>query len=329
MSMAQGTAPQGMAQGMAAGIKRDSHPTTQRVSTQLKDIKKKLPLRVLSPEDFKHWQERGYVIVRNAVPADNVERLKALLFEFDEKDPNDPSTWYAPQRRDHIMKELNGTGMVEIYNHQYLWDNRQVQRVYDAFVDVWDMEELWVSIDRANLNPPKKVKGPNQDGFIHWDSDTSLDPLPIGVQGVLSLVKQDGDIGGFQCIPELFYDFENWVKTQPADRDPMHPDWSGFKITNIEMEAGDLLIFNTLLAHGVRPNHSENRVRMAQYISMYPADEDNEAERQERIRLWRELDHPKRDAFPGDPREWEKKYATTAKLTPLGEKLLGLKRWHE
>ena len=45
------------------------------------------------------------------------------------------------------------------------------------------------------------------------------------------------------------------------------------------------------------------------------------------MRLWRELDHPKRDAFPGDPREWEKKHAQTAKLTPLGEKLLGLTRW--
>ena len=107
----------------------------------------------------------------------------------------------------------------------------------------------------------------------------------------------DGDIGGFQCIPELFYDFENWVKTQPADRDPMHPDVSGFKITNIEMEPGDLMIFNTLLAHGVRPNHSRDRVRMAQYISMYPADEDNTEERAARIRMWRELEPPQRDAF--------------------------------
>ena len=39
---------------------------------------------------------------------------------------------------------------------------------------------------------------------------------------------------------------------------------------------------------------------MAQYISMHPAEEDNEVERQERIRLWREQDHPQRDAFPGD-----------------------------
>jgi ectoine hydroxylase-related dioxygenase (phytanoyl-CoA dioxygenase family) len=217
--------------------------------------------------------------------------------------------------------------MVEIYNHQYLWDNRMEQRVYDAFVDIWDIEDLWVTIDRANLNPPKRTPG-KVDGFIHWDADTSLEPKPIGVQGVLSLVDQNGEVGGFQCIPELFYDFDKWVKTQPADRDPMHPDYSGYKITNIEMNAGDLMIFNSLLAHGVRPNYSTNRARMAQYISMFPANEEDAEERAERIRLWRELDHPKRDAFPGDPREWEKKNATTAKLTPLGEKLLGRKSWH-
>jgi hypothetical protein len=255
-----------------------------------------------------------------------VARLVELLWRFDEKDPNDSSTWHAPQRREHKMKELNNTGMLEIYNHQYLWDNRMEPRVYDAFVDIWDREDLWVAIDRANLNPPKRVPG-NPNGFIHWDVDTSLRPPPIGVQGVLSLQKQDGDVGGFQCVPYLFEHFEEWVKTQKDYRDPMHPDIAGLEIVNVEMEAGDLLIFNSLLAHGVRPNHSRNRVRMAQYISMYPAQGADEAEREERIRLWRELDFPKRDAFPGDPREWEKRNAETATLTSLGEKLLGLTNW--
>jgi hypothetical protein len=316
-----------MAAGMGTATKRDSHPTTQQ-EQQLKDIRKTLPLRVLSEADWQHWITRGYVIVRQAVPKENVERLVETLWRFDEKDPADPATWYAPQRRDHLMKELNGTGMLEIYNHQHLWDNRQQQRVYDAFVDIWDREDLWVTIDRANLNPPKKARG-NPNGFIHWDADTSLVPPPIGVQGVLSLKKQDGDVGGFQCIPELFSGFDDWVKTQPADRDPMHPDTAGLSITNIDMEAGDLLIFNSLLAHGVRPNHSDGRVRMAQYISMHPAEEANVAERTERIRLWRERDHPKREAFPGDPREWERLNAEVATLTPLGEKLLGLRSWRE
>ncbi len=305
---------------------RNYHPASRSLTTPLRDIRKTLPLRVLSPGDWHHWTTCGYVIVKNAVPPENVERLKSLLWQFEEKDPADAATWHTPQRRDHIMTELNGAGMVEIYNHQYLWANRQHPRIYDAFVDIWDLTDLWVTIDRANMNMPKKVPG-NPNGFIHWDVDTSLDPLPVGVQGVLSLVRQDEALGGFQCIPELFSDFNNWVRSQPADRDPLHPDLTGLTITNIEMEAGDLLIFNSLLAHGVRPNHSGNRVRMAQYISMHPAEEDNAAERAERIRLWRERDHPQRDAFPGDPREWEKKHAETAWLTDLGQRLLGIRSW--
>ena len=145
---------------------RDSHPTAAHLTTPLARIRKTLPMRVLSEEDWRHWTTRGYVVVRQAVPQANVDRLVRVLWEFDEKDPNDPSTWFAPQRRDHKMRELNHTGMLEIYNHQYLWDNRMEPRVYDAFVDIWDREDLWVAIDRAMLNPPKKVKD-GKPGFIH------------------------------------------------------------------------------------------------------------------------------------------------------------------
>ncbi len=305
---------------------KNTHPTTQAVSTPLKDIQKKLLLRVLSQQDWNHWTTFGYVVVPQAVPEKNVKRLARLLWEFQEMDPNDQATWYKPQLRDHLMKELNNTGMVEIYNHQYLWDNRQEQRVYDAFVDIWDSEDLWVTIDRANLNPPN-IGARSIDGFIHWDVDTSLLPLPIGVQGVLSLTVQDGDVGGFQCVPELFRKLEEWIETQPVDRNSWVPDTTGLKIVNVSMTPGDLLIFNSLLAHGIRPNRSENRVRMAQYLSMHPAEEENEQERETRSTSWRDREAPKRAAFPGDPREWEKKNAGTATLTALGERLLGLKSW--
>ena len=104
--------------------------------TQLRDIQKILPLRVLSEDDWKHWITRGCVVVKQAVPAENVKRLVDLLWQFQEMDPADPSTWYKDQLRDHAMKELNNSGMVEIYNHQYLWENRQYPRIYDALVDI-------------------------------------------------------------------------------------------------------------------------------------------------------------------------------------------------
>jgi hypothetical protein len=300
--------------------------TAAAVREPLHLIQKKLPLRVLSNADFAHWQRYGFVVVRQAVPAANVERLVKLLWEFQEMDPNDQSTWNAAQLRNHAMKELNNSGMVEIYNHQALWDNRQEQRVYDAFVDIWDDERLWVTIDRANLNTPNK-SGRAFSGFIHTDVDTTLEPLPVNVQGVLSLVDADGETGGFQCVPELFRTFEEWKLRQPAERDGFKPNVEGFKVYPVPMKAGDLMIFNSLLAHGIRPNTSENKVRMAQYISMTPAAEGERELRERRIESWRERRAPEGFAFPGDPREWERTKYKTAELTGLGRKLLGVDSW--
>ena len=294
----------------------------------LRDIQKKLPLRVLSPEDWEHWTTWGYVVVHNAVPAENIERLKSLLWEFQELDPDDPSSWNKPQLKLNSMPELNNTGMVEVYNHQYLWDNRQQQRIYDAYVDIWDREDLWVTIDRANLNVPNIGVRPF-DGFVHWDVDTTQRPLPVNVQGVLSLADTDEEVGGFQCAPTLFRDFEEWDAKQPPDRKPFHPTVSDDEIRFVPTKAGDLVIFNCLTAHGIKANRSKDRARLAQYISMYPADEANEQLRQTRIRSWRERIAPQGAAFPGDPRAWEKTRYQTAELNELGERLLGLKRWGE
>jgi len=297
------------------GLTFEGHSTAKGLAVQLKDIRKRLPLRVLSQVDWEHWTTWGYVVAPAAVPEAHIRRLVDLLWEFSEMRPTDPTTWSRKQLRDHQMQELNNSGMVEIYNHQYLWDNRQYPRVYDAFVDVWDRPDLWVAIDRANLNTPNR-DGRAFTGFIHWDVDTSLTPFPIGVQGVLSLVDTDSETGGFQCVPELFRTLEHWISTQPADRNVWRPDLTGF------------VIFNSLLAHGIRPNVSRDRVRMAQYISMYPAEEQNVADRDARVRSWREREAPKRPAFPGDPRDWERTRYKTATLTTLGEKLLGSRSWH-
>ena len=86
------------------------------------------------------------------------------------------------------MKELTNTGMVEVYNHQYLWDNRQYPKVHQAFVDIWGTEKLWVTIDRANFNFPIRP-GHEYKGFIHWDYDPETKPQ--NVQGVLAwLIRQ-------------------------------------------------------------------------------------------------------------------------------------------
>lgn len=302
------------------------NPSTAITSKlKLNDRSNGEPLRVLSEEDWAFWKENGYVIVKNAVPREQALRTAAFLWEFEEKDPNDPATWYTPPRAEMQMKELTNTGMVEVYNHQLLWENRQWPRIHDAFTDIWGTEKLWVTIDRANLNLPMRP-GHEYKGFIHWDYDPET--KPVQVQGVLALADQlDENMGGFQCIPELYRSYDTWKLTQPEDRNRFQPDITGFELVKVKLEAGDLLIFNSLLAHGIRPNRSADKVRMAQYISMMPAQPENEALRQWRISSWRDRIAPEGYAFPGDPRQWEQTRYQTAELSELGMKLLGLESW--
>ncbi|MBB5192786.1 ectoine hydroxylase-related dioxygenase (phytanoyl-CoA dioxygenase family) [Silvimonas terrae] len=313
------------------GDNRPGNPSVAYLDqVQLRDLKKALPLRVLSEADFAHWQRYGYVIIKNAVPTEAVKRTTDFLWEFQELTPQDPANWTKPQLRDHEMKELNGSGMVEAYQNQTMWDNRQSERIYNAFVDIWDREDLWVTIDRANLNPPNQ--GARKfGGFIHWDADTTLNPLPVNVQGVLALSDTTEEGGGFQCIPQLFEQFAEWRKTAPADRNPWQPDLASvpWPVQFIPMQAGDLLIFNSLLAHGIRPNTSTNKVRLAQYISFTPADEANTELRDWRVGSWYRREPARGYAFPGDPRNWEQTRYPRAALSPLGEKVLGLRRWSD
>ena len=51
------------------GTRYDTHPTAGRDAVQLKDIRKRLPLRVLSEADWTHWTTYGFVVVPHAVPA--------------------------------------------------------------------------------------------------------------------------------------------------------------------------------------------------------------------------------------------------------------------
>lgn len=304
------------------------NPSTATSSQiQLNDRSNGKPLRVLSEEDWAFWIENGYIVIKNAISREQAEKTADFIWEFEEKDKNDPSTWYTAPRAEIEMKELAGTGMVEVYNNQALWDNRQNQKIYEAFVDVWGTEKLWVTIDRANLNFPIRP-GYEYKGFIHWDYDPET--RPQNVQGVLALCDQtDESMGGFQCIPELYRTYDTWKLTQPQDRDHFQPDVSGLEdqIVKVKLNAGDLLIFNSTQPHGIRPNLSKDKVRIAQYISMMPAEEDNEELRQWRIKSWDKRIAPSGYAFPGDPRNFEQVRYPRAELNELGEKLLGLKKW--
>ena len=273
---------------------------------------------VLSELDRRFWDENGYVVVPDAVPEENLRAVIRAVSDFLEIDPNEPASWYsAPPRR---------LGFVEMYHHQALWDNRQYPRLYEVFREIWGMDTLWVSFDRANMTPPERPD--RSTGFneplVHWDFDASLHPGRLMVQGVLYLTDTEEDQGGFQCVPGFHNQFHEWVKTQPLDRDPHLPDLTGLTLKKVPGKAGDLAIWHSLLPHGNSRN-TFDRPRWSQYIQMTPAREDDDAARKKRIAMWRDRLTP--PDFPRDPRRVEQYGGRRAKLTRLGRKLLGLDRW--
>src|SRR4028119_1716240 len=103
-------------------------------------------MNVLTDEDLNFFRENGHVVVPTAAPPQNVDATIAAIFDFLDMDANNPETWYQPP--------LRADSMVQMYQHQALWDNRQSPRIHAAFADLFETEKLWVSMDRASLKPP-------------------------------------------------------------------------------------------------------------------------------------------------------------------------------
>ncbi len=290
----------------------------------------------LSKSEEEFFRENGYVRVEQAVPEENCEAVIDAIWAFLGKDPDDPNTWYGPP--DGLDEPAHGqfAGMVNLYHHHAMWDNRQHPDVYEAFADVLSESALWTSLDRCNMTPPRHERYPEYDSsFIHWDVDTSPLPnrpvqqggtpsVPFGVQGVLYLDDTTEEMGGFQCVPSIYRDLDEWVRSRPGDRDVSDPEVGDHEVAAIPGKQGDLVIWDSLLPHGNGHNESD-RPRLAQYISMAPARPNDETEREQRIESWRSQEAPNPERR--DPRNREREQYERPKLDELGRKLLGIDDW--
>lgn len=287
------------------------------------DEKRNNPVEVTHSRQRHQLDERGYIVVPNVLPVENLDAVITDLWKHLSADPHDRASWYKP-------KIIHPTGMVEMYHCQSMWNNRQHPAVYGVFSDILETDKLWVSIDRVNFKPPALPRYPEyaQASYIHWDIDVNRYPqIPFGVQGVVALTDTNEDMGGFQCIPELYQELGAWLSRQPVGKKvSRYPDITGYPITQVPLRAGDMIIWRNLLPHGNGRNRSQT-LRLAQYITMFPAQEENASERQVRINAWMNNQPLPNPFFPGDPRRVEEQRDRPATLTSLGRKLLGLDGW--
>ncbi len=270
-------------------------------------------MAVLSAGEIEFYDRNGYVVVRNAVPKENIDAVVDAIWEFLEMDPDLPDTWYPEPPR--------ATSMTEMYHRQAMWDNRQAPRVHEAFADVIGSDRLWVSIDRVSMNPPVRAGEWERELGLHWDM--SLDrPLRAGVQGVLYLSDAEAGCGGFECVPGFHRRVDEWLNALPDGVDPTDEIRRTQEGEAVPGRVGDLVVWTTLLPHGHGMN-TGTTPRLAQYIAMSPANDANEAARSHRVRGWRE----RLTGLPQQEFGREHREGATAELTPLGRKLLGLDDW--
>lgn len=278
-----------------------------------------------SPAEWRdHIQTYGYVIVHDALPQENLQAVIDDIWKHTGADPNDPDSWYS---RPEIIRP---GGMVEMYQYQSLWNNRQNPKLYDIFRAIHGTDKLWVSMDRVGFKPPVNPRHPDFDhkGMIHWDTDITKYPdIPFHVQGVVALTDTEPDMGGFQCIPETYQHLDEYLKTQtPEKLASRNPDYTGYTITKPRLRAGDILIWTSLLLHGNGHNVS-TRPRLCQYLSMNPTPADAVEAREPRVEAWEEHRAPGWGSFKGDPRKIEETQGHQADLTELGRHLLGVDLW--
>ncbi|MDE9433226.1 phytanoyl-CoA dioxygenase family protein [Xenorhabdus bovienii] len=269
---------------------------------------------------LKSWDDNGYIVIESAVSREQTQKTVDAIFYFLEMDKNDPVNFYNTDIRSR--SGIDEMGRIPFYHHQTLWDNRQSQIIYSVYERIFGIKELLVSIDRVNMNPPVNDDW-KYEGFIHWDIDVSKRPLESKIQGLLSLTDDDGNSGGFQCVPGFHKVIYEWLSKQPEGYNSRFPDTTGMKIVSIPLKSGDYVIFHGALPHGNKPNISD-KPRLAQYFCCFPRTDLTEQQIAERIAAYKQgLPTTSITGKPFPVKKVNQQGTSNINLTELGELLLG------
>lgn len=227
------------------------------IRTWLAGIEASAP--VLSAGDLAFWDEHGYVVLHEAIPAETRGAAAAAVWEHLGASPDDPDSWYR--------NRPNGI-MLECFQHPAFTAIRRSERIHKAFAQLWGTADLWATTDRVGFNAPERDgwRFPGPD--LHWDVSLAV-PIPFGVQGIVYLTDTAAEQGAFTCVPGFHRRVAAWLAALPAGADPRRQDLHALGAQPIAGRGGDLVIWHHALPHGSRPNR-EQRPRIVQYLKMYP-----------------------------------------------------------
>jgi ectoine hydroxylase-related dioxygenase (phytanoyl-CoA dioxygenase family) len=217
-------------------------------------------VEALKEADLTHWDEHGYVVLKNAVSAEMAEAAELAIYADMAMDRDDPASWYSNPQGHTIW--------VRLLRHPAMLANRRSPRIVKAFAQLWGREDLWTTVDQAGLNPPERDGWRFPGPHLHWDT-TLAPPHHFGVQGILYLADVAEDQGAFSCVPGFHKTLQAWLDAQPEGSDVRVIAANTLTMKPIAAQRGDMVLWHQSLPHGSSPNRAA-RPRVAQYISMSP-----------------------------------------------------------
>ncbi|MBE1160902.1 phytanoyl-CoA dioxygenase family protein [Dyella acidiphila] len=214
----------------------------------------------LSADDLAHWDEHGYVILRNAISPEAAESTELAVYDFLGMNRDDPESWYR--------ESLGHSIWVPLLRHPALVANRRSARIHKAHAQLWGREDLWVTVDQVGLNPPERQNWMFPGPHLHWDA-TLAEPHCLELQGILYLADVAEDQGAFSCVPGFHRTLKEWLQSVPVGQSVQEYAGRTLTMTPIAAKRGDMIIWNHLLPHGSSPNRAQ-RPRVVQYMSLQP-----------------------------------------------------------
>lgn len=220
-------------------------------------------MEVLSSVDRAHFLERGYVIVRGAVPGDNVQQWQQMAWRRLGIDPNDAATWkkdrvhlppsrvaevphFAPRAFGAMCELLGGRERIE---EPCFWG--------DVFV-----ANLSEGADQPYREPSAQAPGWHKDGYGRHFLDSSEQALLVIVAWTDVLSRG----GGTFIAPDSVGVVSRFLAEHPEgvtarECGPLIRECREFE--ELTCDAGDVVLLHPFMLHAV----SQNPRRIARVVS--------------------------------------------------------------
>ena len=220
---------------------------------------------VLSEEDLAFWDENGYLVLKDAVSAQQCADARQAIWDFLRASPDVPQSWYRPHEGKRGL-------MLNFFDHPALDTNRQSNRIYQAYRQLYGSAAIHRTIDKTGFNPPENGSFQFMGSPLHWDVSLVL-PIPFRLQGLLYLSDCAAHDGAFHCVPGFHRHIGGWLASLPPGADPKEAVPRLLQAVPVPAKAGDFIIWHGALPHCATPNRG-SVPRLVQYLTYLPdADE--------------------------------------------------------